>query len=370
MEAASVYIHIPFCKHLCNYCDFCKLYYKKEWAKSYLQKLEQEINSRFPKKTLKTLYIGGGTPSVLELDELEYLLSITDRFSLEDNYEFTFECNIESITEEKLKLLKSHRVNRISYGVETFHDKYLKFLNRYHTKDEVIEKIYLTKQYFDNINVDLIYALQEETIQELKEDLEQFLALGIPHISTYSLIIEPHTVLYNKKIVPIDESVDLNMYQVICQTLKQHGYKHYEVSNFAKDTYQSKHNLIYWNNEQYYGYGLGASGYENTVRYTNTRSLNRYLEGHLDQIQEKLTKQMQMEEEMFLGLRKLEGVSEEIFLEKYEVSMEKVFPIKKLVEEGKLKQEDGFIRIPEENIYLSNDVLIYFIGELDETKTI
>ena len=360
----SFYIHIPFCKQICNYCDFCKLYYKKEWVEDYLVALKKEILDRYQNETLKTIYIGGGTPSVLTTDELEELLTITTLLHREKDYEFTFECNIESITLEKLQLLKKYGVNRISYGVETFHPKYLKYLNRHHTKEEVFEKIKLTKQYFSNINVDLMYALTGETVEEVKEDLETFLLLEVPHISTYSLIIEPHTVLYNQNITPIDDEIDEKMYKTICHILKTHGYEHYEVSNFAKPNYQSQHNLTYWNNSEYYGCGLGASGYISGVRYTNTRSLSHYLKGNYQYLEEPLTMDQKMEEEMILGLRKIEGVSIQTFQNKYHIDMKQIFPINKLLEEGKLKQENGFVFIPEEQIYLSNEVLIYFIGEV------
>lgn len=360
----SVYIHIPFCNSICSYCDFCKLYYHKKLVCEYLIVLEKEILLNPPRKKIKTLYIGGGTPSALSKEELQKLSDIIKHFSFSSHYEFTFECNIESITEAKLKLLKKMGVTRISYGVETFHSKHLVYLNRHHTKQEVFEKIELTKNYFSNINVDLMYALKEETIEELKEDLKELLNLKIPHISTYSLMIEPHTVLYNKKEVPISEDLDYEMYQTICSILESYGYQHYEVSNFALPGFESKHNLVYWNNEQYYGYGLGASGYLEKKRYTNTRSIQNYLKGNYKCEEVVLTKKEQMQEEVFLGLRKIKGIDTNAFFDKYGVSIYDVFEIEKLVEKGKLEREKEWIRIPKEQIYVSNEVLVNFVGEV------
>lgn len=359
----SVYIHIPFCENICSYCDFCKLFYKEKWADKYLLALKQEVKKYYKKEKLKTIYIGGGTPSILNIKQLKQLFEIINLFNKEQDYEFTIECNIESITEEKLQLFFENGVNRISYGVQTFHEKYLKYLNRHHTKEEVNEKIKLTKSYIPNINVDLIYALKNETIDEVKKDLESFLKLDIPHISTYSLIIEPHTVIGNKKEEYMDEDIDSRMYEIICKTLKEHDYNHYEVSNFSKHDYESNHNLTYWNNEEYYGFGLGASGYIECERYTNTRSLNNYLLGNYRYEVDILTKQNEMENEMILGLRKIEGVSCEKFYQKYDKKIEEVFDIETLIKKGLLEVHENYLRIIEDKIYLSNEVLMNFIGE-------
>lgn len=363
MKTKSIYIHIPFCETICSYCDFCKVLYQSKWVDQYLEALDKEIKARYQQEIIDTIYIGGGTPSSLTLEQLAKLFEITNQFHKSKQLEFTIECNIEHITEEKLRLFKKAGINRISYGVQTFHTKYLKYLNRHHTKDEVLAKIELTKHYIPNINVDLMYAFQKETVEEVKEDIELFLQLDIPHISTYSLIIEPHTVLGIKEQY-IDDTLDATMYEIICHTLKQHGFLHYEVSNFCKPEYQSKHNLTYWNNGHYYGFGMGASGYINHVRYTNTRSINHYLSLDYDYQKEELTQQVEMENELILGLRKLQGVSITNFYQKYQKQVEEVFDIASLVKKGLLEVQEGYIRIPENKIYLSNEVLIHFIGDV------
>ena len=358
----SVYIHIPFCTNICSYCDFPKMYKIEEYVEKYLNALEQEIKNNYNNESIETIYIGGGTPSCLNLNNLKKLFEIINIFKFDKNVEFTFECNICDINENLLSILKENKVNRISIGVQTFNSKFIKYLNRKHTKEEVLNKMSLIKNYFQNINIDLMYAIKEETLEDLKEDLNLFLSLGVPHISTYSLIIEPHTVLYKNNEEYIDEELDYEMYNLIEETLKINGYNHYEVSNYSKEGFESKHNLTYWNNENYYGFGLGASGYIKNIRYTNTKNLLEYINGNYKYIEDELSEKDQMQEEMFLGLRKMKGVSKEKFYQKYRKNIEDVFDIKSLIESSKLIEKDGYIYINSDYIYVSNDILINFVG--------
>ena len=261
MSVKSCYIHIPFCNKICSYCDFAKVNYNKLYIDAYLDSLSHEIDLYYKSEILDTLYIGGGTPSGLEIDELNKLFKILKKIKLNKTYEFTFECNIESLTEEKLKLLYNNGVNRLSIGIQTLNLKFLKFLNRNHNKESVLNIINLANTIgFNNINVDLIYAIPGETISDLEEDLKFLTSLPITHISTYSLMIEPHTKLYIDNIKNIDQDLDYKMYKFICNYLKNKGFNHYEISNFSKK-HNSKHNLTYWNNEFYYGFGLSSSGF-------------------------------------------------------------------------------------------------------------
>lgn len=351
----ACYIHIPFCNDICTYCDFCKYYYHKHWISKYLDALEKEIDTFYKGEELGSIYIGGGTPSSLSLDELKRLLMITKKLQRKD-VEFTFEANIESLDEDKVKLLKEYGVNRISIGVQTFNPKYIHFLNRHHTKDMVKEKILMIKKYITNINIDLIYAIPGETLEELKEDIDTFLSLDIPHISTYSLIIEDHTALANQQIKPISEDVDFAMYQLICSSLS--NYEHYEISNFG---IPSKHNLTYWNNEEYYGFGLGASGYEGNIRYTNTRSLKHYLASCYRYQKEELSFNTMVENAFILGLRKISGINKQEFQKRYNIDMTKLPNVKKLKEEGHLLEDENTIKINPKDIYISNDILIDFL---------
>lgn len=357
----SIYIHIPFCNTICSYCDFCKMHYNESWANDYIKELAKEIKNNYKNEAIKTIYIGGGTPSALKEYQIEALLSLLDIFN-KDNPEITFECNVENITEEKLMILKKYGVNRLSIGVQTFNPKFLKYLNRNHNDQLINEVIKTAKEIgFTNISIDLIYALKEQTLEELREDLNKYLKLDINHISTYSLIIEPNTKLYINKEINIDEDLDYEMYNLITTTLKEHGFNHYEISNFAKKDHESKHNLIYWNNEQYYGFGLGASGYINNTRYDNTRSINNYLKGEYRKEINALTVEQEMQYEMILGLRKIEGVSKSKFYQKYNKRIEDVYDVKDLINKGLLKENDEYIYIDEEKLYTSNDVLINFI---------
>ena len=359
----SVYIHIPFCSTICSYCDFCKMFYNEELVDKYLSKLEDEVRLNYKGELIKTLYIGGGTPSVLNLKQLGKLFDIIKIFNLSDICEFTVECNIENITSDKLKLFYDHGVNRLSIGVQTFNDKFLKFLNRNHSRDEVFDKILLAKKIgFNNINIDLIYALKGETLDDLSNDLDEFLKLDINHISTYSLIIEPHTKLYIDKVSNIDEDLDRKMYDLICDKLGENGFNHYEISNFSKKGYESIHNLTYWNNLNYYGFGLGASGYIGNVRYDNTRSINEYLKGNFIRNEEKLSKNIIIENEFILGLRKIKGINIENFNKKYD-NIFKYDVVNRLLKENKLVIDNGNIFINPLYIYTSNSILVDFIGE-------
>ncbi len=361
----SVYIHIPFCKSICSYCDFCKFLYNEEWAQSYLNALKNEIYEYYEGDTVKTIYIGGGTPSSLSLDDINYLFKILDVFKKNENAEITFECNINDINKDLLMLLKEKGVNRISIGIESFDSVNLRFLNRKHDKNMIKNNIKLAKKYFKNINVDLIYALPTETMHIFKKDVKEILALDVTHISTYSLIIEEHTVLFNKNIKNIDEDLDAKMYKYICKKLRRKGYQHYEVSNFAKEGYPSRHNLTYWNNEEYYGFGLGAHGYLSKIRYENTRNFNKYLKGEYKFNELLVSTQEEMENEIILGLRKLNGVNICEFNKKYGVDILEVFPKigkvinskKGLLEYSVVDDTHKFIYIPEKKIYVMNEII-------------
>lgn len=353
----SIYIHIPFCDNICSYCDFCKIYYNKKYIDLYLDNLKKEIEERYKGEKVKTIYIGGGTPSSLDDEELTRLFEITRIFDIEDNIEFTMECNVESITESKLNIMKKYGVNRISVGVQSFNGDVIKLLGRCHNREEVFDKINLIKKYISNVNIDLIYAAYDD-INILKDDIKYFLELEIPHISTYSLIIEDNTMLKIKGFKNIDEDIDYEMYNYIENTLEDNGYIHYEISNYAKDGYESKHNLVYWNNEYYYGFGLSSTSYLYSKRRVNTKNLSKYLGGEYldDEVEEDVN--TRMENEVMLGLRKLSGINIDYFKNKYGVSIFDVFNIDNLINEGYLILEDNYIRINKKYMYISNEILV------------
>lgn len=353
----SIYIHIPFCNSICTYCDFCKIFYNKKYINDYLNNLEQEIKVRYKSEIVNTIFIGGGTPSSLDDEELIRLMNIIEIFKLNDNYEFTVECNIESITENKLKIMKKYGVNRISIGVESFDNSIIKLLGRNHTKKDVYNKMKIVKRYFSNINIDLIYAAYDD-INILKSDIDCFLKLDIPHISTYSLIIEDNTMLKINGMKNIDEDIDYEMYKYIEDALEKNDYIHYEISNYAKNGYQSKHNLVYWNNEEYYGFGLSSTSYINNERITNTKNLRKYLNGEYLDTSVYEDKDIRMENEIMLGLRKLDGIDLDRFKEKFNVSLEDIYNIDNLVRNGYLIRDNNCIKIDKKYMYISNEIIV------------
>lgn len=351
----SLYIHIPFCRSICSYCDFCKMYYNEKYVKSYLTSLEKEVCSLYKGDTLKTIYIGGGTPSCLDKLYLNKLFLIIKRFSLADDIEFTFECNIEDINEDLLLFLKKNGVNRLSIGIESFNEKLLRVLGRNYSSDIINDKIILAQKFFSNINIDLIYGINGENLNDLKEELNKFILLDVNHISIYSLILEDNTMLKINNYKEIDEDLNRDMYDYIVEFLESKGYIQYEISNFSKKGYESKHNLTYWNNDRYYGFGLGASGYIENIRYTNTRSLRKYISGNYISFKEDVNSKTDMENFMILGLRKIKGVSNNEFKRRFNKDIKDVFDVSKLEYKG------DYYFIGRNNIYISNCILEDFI---------
>ena len=356
----SAYIHIPFCNNICSYCDFCKLLYNKDFVKKYLDALEKEIKMHYKGEILDTIYIGGGTPSSLSITELDKLFSIIKVFKLSKEYEFTFEVNIEDITEEKLEILKENKVNRLSIGIESFNDKNLKYLGRNYTSDIISERVELAKKYFDNINVDLMYALKNESLNDLEEDIDKILKLDIKHISCYSLIIEKNTKLYIENTKYISDDLDSDMYDIIDKKL-ENKYHRYEVSNYSITSYESRHNLTYWKNNEYYGFGLGAAGYIDNIRYTNTRNLSKYISDNYEKQNELLTKEDKIKYEFILGLRLTSGLNKDNFNKKYGININEIEVIKELINKGLLIDDKINIYVPKKYFYVLNDILVNFV---------
>ena len=359
---SSVYIHIPFCKSICTYCDFCKMYLNDKFVLPYLNQLANEIKEKYQGEKVKTLYIGGGSPSSLSIKDLNYLLDIIKTLDLSELEEFTFECNLNDINEYLLDLLAKYQVNRLSIGIESFNKNNLKFMNRNHTINDAKEKINLCRSKgFDNINVDLIYGIPKESIFTLKKDLKDILSLQVEHISTYSLIIEDNTIIGINKLIPIDEEIDEQMYKTICKTLEHEGYIHYEVSNFAKKGYYSKHNINYWLNKNYYGFGLSSHGYIGNIRYENTRSLTNYLKGNYVLKEELLSTKEDMDNTIMLNFRLLKGINLEYFYQRYNVNLQNEYDIKELLDKKYLLYKDGYLKINPKYIYIMNEILIKII---------
>jgi len=357
----SVYIHIPFCKNICTYCDFCKMFYNDKYVSKYLDNLDKEIKERYMGDDVRSIYIGGGTPSCLRIDELERLLEIVSVFKLNSDYEYTIECNIENIDIDKINLFKSYGVNRISFGVESFDKDIQEILGRCHDEEMIFDNIYMTKKYFDNINVDLIYGVTED-VDKVKSDIDKFLELDVTHVSCYSLILEENTKLYidNKKY--ISEDIDREMYDYINNKLTSNGYIHYEVSNYAKEGYESIHNKCYWKNLEYYGFGLGAVSYLDNYRINNTKNMSKYLDGIYEDSHEYEDIDIRKETDLMLGFRLMEGIDVLEFNKKYNDNLLDKEVIKELLNDGYLEVNEDMLRCKREYIYLLNNILERIIG--------
>ncbi|MEG1015934.1 MAG: radical SAM family heme chaperone HemW [Bacilli bacterium] len=365
----SVYIHIPFCSSICSYCDFCKVLYNPKYINSYLLKLKEEILSTYEEDEVKSIYIGGGTPSSLSNSELTQLLNIIKIFNASSSCEITIEANPQDIDEDFIKTIMAFKVNRLSIGVQSLNKYKLKYLNRKHDKKEVKRAIKLLNYYdFDNYNIDLIYAVPIENMRILRSDIKGIVRLNPKHISTYSLIIEESTALYINNEKAINEDIDYKMYKYICSYLKKKDYIHYEVSNFSKHGYSSIHNTNYWNNDEYYGFGLSATGYINDIRYENTKNLTSYLNNIYRKEELLISKKECMENELILGLRKLDGVNLKDFFNKFNINLQDVFNIKDEIKHKNLILNDTNIKINEKKIYIMNEILCNLLEKEKTTK--
>ena len=373
-KPTSAYVHIPFCTQICYYCDFSKVFIKNQPVDSYLEHLLEEFQS-YDIQKLRTLYIGGGTPTALSASQLEVLLNgLTKNLDLSALEELTIEANPGDLDADKIAVLKNSAVNRVSLGVQTFDDKMLKKIGRSHLEKDIYENIDRLKLAgFDNISIDLIYALPGQTMEQVKENVAKAIGLDIPHMSLYSLILENHTVFMNRmrrgKLPLPKEELEAEMFEYIIAELEKSGFEHYEISNFSKPGFESRHNLMYWDNAEYYGIGAGASGYVNGVRYKNHGPIRHYLsaveEGNARITEEHLSQKEQMEEEMFLGLRKKSGVSMARFEEKFGRSFDGLYGeiVKDLVQQGLMQIEGDRVRMTKRGLFLGDTVAERFILE-------
>ena len=373
-KPTSAYVHIPFCTQICYYCDFSKVFIKNQPVDSYLEHLLEEFQS-YDIQKLRTLYIGGGTPTALSAPQLEVLLDgLTKNLDLSALEELTIEANPGDLDADKIAVLKNSAVNRVSLGVQTFDDKMLKKIGRSHLEKDIYENIDRLKLAgFDNISIDLIYALPGQTMEQVKENVAKAIGLDIPHMSLYSLILENHTVFMNRmrrgKLPLPKEDLEAEMFDYIIAELEKAGFEHYEISNFSKPGFESRHNLMYWDNAEYYGIGAGASGYVNGVRYKNHGPIRHYLQaveaGNARVQEEVLTLNEKMEEEMFLGLRKKSGVSKKRFEEKFGISFEDQYGavVAELTEQGLLVPDRDIVRMTKQGLFLGDTVAEKFILE-------
>lgn len=356
----NVYIHIPFCKSKCKYCSFVS-YPQAELKAEYLKALEKEIKFRYKGELLETLYFGGGTPSLLTINEFKSLIYL---FNYNDKTEITAELNPETISLNYLKNLKSTGINRLSFGCQTFNDEILKLIGRRHNAKDVENAVEWAKQAgFENISLDFIYGLPNQTTNGFEQDLQHAKALDIQHISLYGLKIDSNCYFYKNppKHLP-DEDMQADMYLKAIETLN--NFEHYEISNFSKKGFNSRHNLNYWNNNTYYGFGCSAHGYENGIRYFNPSNLNEYINTptiHKDE--HKLTPQEQLEEEIFLGFRKMEGINIEKINKKFNINFKKKYAktLDKYISYKYLSETNVGFKLTTGGILISNVILSEFL---------
>ena len=375
MKEIGIYIHIPFCIKKCEYCDFVSYCNKKEYVPQYINALKKEIKNNINKEyKITTIYIGGGTPSSIEenyiADIIETIKLNMNEENLKDfeNIEVTIEVNPGTVNKEKLQVYKKIGINRLSIGLQETHNELLKSIGRIHTYEEFIKTYKLARKIgFNNINVDLMIALPNQTIQDIKENLENITKLNPEHISVYSLILEEGTPFYNKynenKIKLPDEELEINMYWYVKNTLENNGYMHYEISNFSKKGFESKHNMNCWNQEEYLGFGVAAHSYNNRIRYSNTNSIEEYIKGSNKIIHEEQTLEDMQKEYMLLGLRKIEGINIQKFKNKFAQNPIFIFKeqLNKLVDEELIIVDGNEIKLTNKGLDLANIVWEEFV---------
>lgn len=363
----GLYIHIPFCKRICSYCDFPKLIAKKEVHSAYIDRLLEELDTYDEELfEVDTVYFGGGTPNAIDTDLLKKLFFRLKK-QLNGSVETTIELNPELISRELLELFREYNITRVSLGVQTVHPQALTLLNRHHTAEDVIRAIQLLREYgIHNINVDLMFGIPNTNLNIVERDLDFVLSLPITHISYYSLILEDRTVLKykidQKEVQPLEDDLIADMYETIVRRLKNAGYHHYEISNFSLPGYESKHNLLYWNCEEYIGVGCSACGYLHHVRYQNPPIVSHYLRRDSPK-EEKISLREAKKEFFLLGLRKIDGVSRKKYFERFHCKVEADFDLEPLLVKKLIEAEGDIIRICRDKIFVANLVFEEFVGE-------
>lgn len=349
----SLYIHIPFCKSKCKYCDFLS-FSNTEYINAYKKALLNEINAFDCNNTVKSIFIGGGTPSLIDSSIISEIMDAISRFSISEKAEITIEANPGTITEEKVKTYRKSGINRISMGLQAWQNNLLKTLGRIHTNEEFAANYKIVQKYFDNINIDIMFSLPDQSMDMWLETLENVTDLKPQHVSAYSLIVEEGTPFYNMKLNLPDEETDRKMYHSAIEYLKSKGYCQYEISNFAQKGYNSVHNSVYWQRGNYKGFGLGSASLIDNARYKNTENIKDYITGTTITEKEILNKEDQMAEYMFLGLRMTEGVSISHFNNEFNTDM--LIKYKDVIHSYKdyFIIENDKIRLTTEGIDISN----------------
>ena len=379
MKELGIYIHIPFCKSKCHYCDFVSFSNKKELEERYIKALNNEITKSSKKinreHEVTTIYIGGGTPSFTSEKNIENLLkNVFENYNVSKNAEITIEINPGTVNEKKIKKYRQIGINRISIGLQSTNNKLLKTIGRIHTYEEFLNTYNMIKEEFNNINIDLMLGLPSQTMQDLQESLNKVIELQPQHISIYSLIVEDGTTLQkmieeNKISLPSEE-IERQMYWLAKETLEKNGFKHYEISNFAKEGHESKHNSNCWEQKEYLGFGLAAHSYIDSKRISNIEIMEEYIKNIEEEniknnkvMQEEQNDEDKKKEYILLGLRKIEGVKIQQFKNKYTDNPLFLYhkELEKLVNEELIEIDGDYIKLTKKGLDLANLVWEEFI---------
>ena len=364
----GIYIHIPFCKQKCYYCDFTSFCGKDNLIEKYVEALKKEIELENIKSEITTVYIGGGTPSYIDSKYIKQIINKVKEKNISSSAEITIEVNPGTVTEEKLRDYKDCGINRLSIGLQTTQDVLLKEIGRIHDFAEFLNTYQLARKIgFNNINVDLILGLPNQRIVDLKESLSKIIELNPEHISVYSLIVEENTpiskMIEKRELVLPDEELERNMYWYVKNTLEIKGYEHYEISNFARSGYCSKHNMNCWEQQEYIGFGIAAHSYRDITRYSNTENIEEYIENiNTGKIEHnKIIHEIQKEDDtkkeyMLLGLRKIKGIQISDFKNKFGDNPIYLYrnELKKLADEKLIKVDEDNIRLTAKGLDLAN----------------
>ncbi|WP_209454459.1 radical SAM family heme chaperone HemW [Thermoanaerobacterium butyriciformans] len=375
MIRSGIYIHIPFCKRKCYYCDFNSYANMEDSFKPFKKAVIKEIRNRKDelKDIFTSIYIGGGTPNVLPPFYIENILDeIYKYYDISNDAEISIELNPGLIDDEKLKTYKRIGINRISIGLQAWQDRLLKKIGRIHTIHDFIENYNMATKYFDNINIDIMYALPDQTFDDFKETLSNVVSLKPTHVSCYGLILEEGTVFYKlykeNKFMLIDDEFEMMMYHYSIEFLQKNGYKHYEISNYAIPGYECRHNTLYWKDLQYVGFGPGAYSFVDNRRCGNAKNIKNYIEmvnhtGYAIEDIDVLDEKDKMSEYMFLGLRMMDGVYDRDFKTRFGKSMFSIFKnaIDKNIELNLLTREGDNIKLTQKGIDVSNNVFEDFL---------
>ena len=363
-----IYVHIPFCRSKCNYCAFNSKVGGADEKNFYVDALIDEINFRGDFSAAETIYFGGGTPTTLTLNQLEKILrAIEKNFSVDERAEISVEANPGTVDENFLRGLKFLGFNRLSLGVQSFDDELLKILGRIHDSRTAKENILLAKKFFSNVSVDLMYGLPNQTLEKLRRDVEALKNFDVEHVSIYGLEIEDGTKFFQLaragKLNLPEENLCADMYYFITKNLPALGFKRYEVSNFAKENFFSRHNLGYWTGKKYFGFGAGAHSFDGKLRTSNVRDVKIYIEKKISVVEEVVTPQAAMEEFCFLGLRVVEGISAQTFEKNFGEKIFDVFgsAIEKNLRRGLLAVDGDKIFLTERGMSLGNEVFADFL---------